>query len=390
MKEEAQLENKRRGLARTVSAKQTMLDNERKEASVDAEVAGYEKGIAKHIKACVAAASSMTTLVLSMSAMLAEHAPLALARAELTEQARVLQARMSAHSAELETAKKQISSLEEIVKGDKLRAKQLHTEAEKVAILDDARRDAYALLPDDLQELQELIDGTTAEADAILCPNPGVMQEYKARAAEIASLEKEHRDKAKELAGHQGKIDAIKAAWLPRLRELFGKVSEAFAKSFASIGCAGEVRLSEAEDDFAGYAVNIMVKFRANEQLRQLTASYQSGGERSVSTMLYLISLQGLTACPFRVVDEINQGMDPKNERKIFQQMVGAACEAGTPQCFLLTPKLLPQLEYTADITVLCIFNGPWIKDVARGWERGGRENLLAGGNAGGAGVAAC
>jgi hypothetical protein len=43
----------------------------------------------------------------------------------------------------------------------------------------------------------------------------------------------------------------------------------------------------------------------------------QSGGERSVSTMLYLIALQEFTKCPFRVVDEINQGMDAVNERKV-------------------------------------------------------------------------
>lgn len=35
----------------------------------------------------------------------------------------------------------------------------------------------------------------------------------------------------------------------------------------------------------------------------------QSGGERSVSTMLYLVALTGVTVTPFRVVDEINQGM---------------------------------------------------------------------------------
>ncbi|KAL5981825.1 hypothetical protein ACLOJK_015891 [Asimina triloba] len=33
-------------------------------------------------------------------------------------------------------------------------------------------------------------------------------------------------------------------------------------------------------------------------------------GERSVSTILYLVSLQDLTNCPFRVVDEINQAMN--------------------------------------------------------------------------------
>jgi hypothetical protein len=53
--------------------------------------------------------------------------------------------------------------------------------------------------------------------------------------------------------------------------------------------------------------------------------------------MLYLISLQvrdacitcrhflrrvqDLTSCPFRLVDEINQGMDPRNERMIFSQV---------------------------------------------------------------------
>jgi hypothetical protein len=34
------------------------------------------------------------------------------------------------------------------------------------------------------------------------------------------------------------------------------------------------------------------VKFREEEQLTLLTASRQSGGERSVSTILYLIALQ--------------------------------------------------------------------------------------------------
>lgn len=41
--------------------------------------------------------------------------------------------------------------------------------------------------------------------------------------------------------------------------------------------------------------------------MHELTAHHQSGGERSVSTMLYLMALQELNRCPFRVVDEINQ-----------------------------------------------------------------------------------
>ncbi len=37
-------------------------------------------------------------------------------------------------------------------------------------------------------------------------------------------------------------------------------------------------------------------------------------------------AVQGVTVTPFRVVDEINQGMDPQNERKVFMQLVDAAC----------------------------------------------------------------
>ena len=61
------------------------------------------------------------------------------------------------------------------------------------------------------------------------------------------------------------------------------------------------------QEDYEKYGVSIKVKFRDDENLRELTAHHQSGGERSVSTVLYMMALQELTLCPFRCVDEINQ-----------------------------------------------------------------------------------
>ena len=63
----------------------------------------------------------------------------------------------------------------------------------------------------------------------------------------------------------------------------------------------------KGENNYDKYGIQIKVKFRARDSLHVLTPFHQSGGERSVSTMLYLMSLQELTKCPFRVVDEINQ-----------------------------------------------------------------------------------
>lgn len=134
---------------------------------------------------------------------------------------------------------------------------------------------------------------------------------------------------------------------------------------------AGEVSLDEHDNDFDQFGILIKVKFREAGQLQVLSAHHQSGGERSVSTILYLVSLQDLTNCPFRVVDEINQGMDPTNERKMFQQLVRAASQPNTPQCFLLTPKLLPNLEYSEACSILNIMNGPWIEQPSKAWSSG-------------------
>lgn len=61
------------------------------------------------------------------------------------------------------------------------------------------------------------------------------------------------------------------------------------------------------QEEYDKYGIRIRVKFHSSSQLHELTVHHQSGGERSVSTMLYLMSLQELNRCPFRVVDEINQ-----------------------------------------------------------------------------------
>jgi structural maintenance of chromosomes protein 5 len=76
--------------------------------------------------------------------------------------------------------------------------------------------------------------------------------------------------------------------------------------------------------------------------------------------MLFLLALQQVTTVPFRVVDEINQGMDANNERMVFQRVVECASIETTPQYFMITPKLLPNLGFSRSVTVLIVFNGQW------------------------------
>ncbi|KAI9016538.1 hypothetical protein CLU79DRAFT_763165 [Phycomyces nitens] len=208
-------------------------------------------------------------------------------------------------------------------------------------------------------EIEDAINAETAKADAIKATNPRAMENYEDRLADITKLTAKvasDKDVLDELAQ---KIERVKHKWQPRLEKLVFRISKNFSSALQRIGCAGEVGISEHED-FDKWGIEIRVKFRDNEKLQILTGQRQSGGERAVSTILYLMSLQDLARAPFRVVDEINQGMDPRNERMIHEQIVQGASRPGTAQYFLITPKLLPDLYYNERMRVLCIYNGEW------------------------------
>lgn len=68
------------------------------------------------------------------------------------------------------------------------------------------------------------------------------------------------------------------------------------------------------------------------------------------------VDSQDLQHSPFRVVDEINQGMDPKNERGVFSRIVLNSCGPSRKQYFLITPKLLQVGRLTSVELWPCFF----------------------------------
>ncbi|KAH6782870.1 structural maintenance of chromosomes 5 [Perilla frutescens var. hirtella] len=243
--------------------------------------------------------------------------------------------------------------------------------AESVAIITPELQQAFLEMPTTVEELEAAIQDTISQANSILFLNHNILEEYENRQRKIEELKNKQEADEKELNSRLEDINALKGSWLPTLRSLVARINETFSRNFQEMAVAGEVSLDERDNDFDQYGILIKVKFRQTGQLQVLSAHHQSGGERSVSTILYLVSLQDLTNCPFRVVDEINQGMDPINERKMFQQLVRAASQPNTPQCFLLTPKLLPNLEYSDACSILTVMNGPWIEQPSKAWSGG-------------------
>ncbi|KAL0965440.1 hypothetical protein UPYG_G00281300 [Umbra pygmaea] len=219
---------------------------------------------------------------------------------------------------------------------------------------------AFSQLPATLDEIDAMLNEERSRAECFTGLSESVVDEYNKREQEIKNLEKDLLEKTTALNTYRQNISEAKERWLNPLKQLVEQINVNFSDFFRSMQCAGEVDLhSENEEEYDKYGIRIRVKFRSNTELHELTAHHQSGGERSVSTMLYLMALQELNRCPFRVVDEINQGMDPVNERRVFDIVVRTACKETTSQYFFITPKLLQNLQYAEEMTVLCVHNGP-------------------------------
>ena len=314
------------------------------------------------------------------------------------------------------------------------------------------------------EQLEDEIESEKARLELMHGGDSNVIAQFEEREQKIMKLNEklEEIDDALQEIGE--KIAEVREKWEPKLDQLVKRISSSFSYNMAQISCNGQVDVQK-EEDFDQWAIIIHVQFRyvcsfylsilyaafigfghsiisylrallgigslaryclltstirEHEPLTRLDSHRQSGGERAVSTIFYLMSLQSLTRSPFRVVDEINQGMDPRNERLVHARMVaiatgnddwrpdgeegpvplgnghrrrGSSNEGGEEeneadsetdgeieradlgsqsqgsQYFLVTPKLLHDLRYEEGMKVLCIVSGEHMMDPDRGLE---------------------
>ncbi|RKP11061.1 hypothetical protein THASP1DRAFT_27160 [Thamnocephalis sphaerospora] len=275
---------------------------------------------------------------------------------------RELQNAANAHEEALRATEKAYHEANNRYNEKKAEAKRRLDELTKAtADLDDETREIAKQIfnTKTLAEIEDDLVSKTAQADLTHAANPRIIKEYEERKETIEQLYSKLKEKEDRLQQLRDGMSQARSEWEPKICALVNEVSASFSAAFKAIKCSGEVRLHR-HDDYDQWGIEIMVKFRDNEEMQALNGQRQSGGERSVSTILYLMALQQRAKSPFRVVDEINQGMDPRNERMVHQRLVEVSCRPDTPQYFLVTPKLLPNLVYHDMMKVLCIFNGEW------------------------------
>ncbi|CAH0550064.1 unnamed protein product [Brassicogethes aeneus] len=224
-------------------------------------------------------------------------------------------------------------------------------------------RDIFDGLSGDLKHLKTEKEQIQSKISCLNTADDGEMDEYADREKLIDNLDTDIQRMTAELTKVVHKMDRLQGEWLTPLNVLLNEINRKFSQAYENMGCAGEICLHIGDDprDYDSYGIAIKVTYRNDVPLQELNTTVQSGGERAVATATFMLSLQELTPVPFRCVDEINQGMDANNERRIFELLVVTTSRVNTAQYFLITPKLVPNLEFHESMMIHIVHNGPFV-----------------------------
>ena len=189
----------------------------------------------------------------------------------------------------------------------KEKMRRMNDHASRIAPIKDSEGNYLPLkekldeLPSDLSDLDEKLDEIEEKIKSIV-DNPQVLRFYEETKKELeaAKLELENLEESKE--SRRKELKELRQSWEVPLEKIVTQVNGLFEGYMKELGCAGEVRLSKGASgdrngeenmgNFKDWGIEIRVKFREKSDLQVLSARVHSGGERSVSTIMYLMAMQ--------------------------------------------------------------------------------------------------
>jgi chromosome segregation ATPase len=174
-----------------------------------------------------------------------------------------------------------------------------------------------------------------------------LLAESKYRETEMrANQVKENVRKALE------EVEYRKETWRSFLRSLISEIEPQYSRILSLVGGAGRIELRNL-DDIGKASIEIFVGFRGVEPAL-LNEHTQSGGERIVATLAFLLALQRHVKSPFRAVDEFDVHLDPLNRERMINILTRSASEDKNIQYILITPGRVP---FTEEMNIIVVQN---------------------------------
>ncbi len=200
-----------------------------------------------------------------------------------------------------------------------------------------------------IQKMQDVPD----DAEKIYSDYSGNIEELKVK---LAKLQENKKSMLVELGSR-------KEVWKKAMEDLVEAVDPAYQAVLSAADASGFIKLEQADAiEDAGFDLYVGFRGGAPSTLDPFT---QSGGERSVALMAFLLSLQARIVSPLRALDEFDIHMDPKNREAMFKMILSQMKQREASQYIVITPSILTVFDKSAHvITVQAVHGGSEVKEL--------------------------
>jgi chromosome segregation protein len=211
---------------------------------------------------------------------------------------------------ELEPLNRDVADINSTIKEKEMRASLLWSEIKQLGY-----NELVEVDPQELPSLQESLAGLKRELEHIGAVNELAVSQYE-----------EQKNNYKQLATRIYEIEEERHAIIEFMNELdkkkhdmfmraFNQVNSTFQEIFTKITGTGKARMAlEFPDDPFKGGVDVLLEFPGKSEM---AISSASGGEKSVSSVCFLLALQAIHPMPFYVFDEIDAHLDVVNSQRL-------------------------------------------------------------------------
>ena len=173
-----------------------------------------------------------------------------------------------------------------------------------------------------------------------LKPLASISEDVERMYSSYAKVYEELRQKADQVAQSRQEVltelDKRLSRWREVLATFLEELTARYNQTLITVGATGAIRLISSRD-IEKCGLEILVGFKGNKPT-PLDAFTQSGGERSIAMMAFLLALQQHITSPFRAIDEFDVHMDPKNRELVTNLIMSSSKSLAEGQYVAITP----------------------------------------------------
>ena len=194
-----------------------------------------------------------------------------------------------------------------------------------------------------IQKMQDVPD----DAEKIYNDYSGNIEELKVK---LSELQENKKSMLVELGSR-------KDVWKKAMEDLVESVDPPYQAVLSAADASGFIKFEQA-DTIEDAGLDLYVGFRGGAPTT-LDPFTQSGGERSVALMAFILSLQARIVSPLRAMDEFDIHMDPKNREAMFKMILAQMRQREASQYIVITPSILTVFDRTAHVITVQAVHGP-------------------------------